>query len=92
MCFVKRGVLKISQNSQENRILFFNKVAGFRQLFLQSNSGGLFLECEHCKNEVREIDCLCYRAVDAMLISSAKTLECEGSMRSSSFYGDLPDY
>ena len=26
-------------------------------------------KCGHCKNEVREIDCLCCREVDAMLIA-----------------------
>ena len=29
-------------------------------------------KCRHCKNEVREIDCLCCTEVDAMLISSVK--------------------
>ena len=29
-------------------------------------------KCGHCKNEVREIDCLCCREVDAMLVASAK--------------------
>ena len=29
-------------------------------------------KCRHCKNEVREIDCLCCREVGAMLISSVK--------------------
>ena len=72
--------------------LFLNKVAGLRQLFLQNNFGRLLLESGHCKNEAREIDCLCCREIDAVLIASAKILECEGSMSSSSIYGDLPDY
>ena len=46
----------------------------------------------HCKNEAREIDRLCCREVDAMFIASAKIQECKGSISSSSFYGDLPDY
>ena len=39
--------------------LFFNKVEGLRQLFLQKNSGRLLLKCGRCKNEAREIDYLC---------------------------------
>ena len=45
----------------------------------------------HCKNEAREIDCLCYKEVDAMLIALAKIPEHEGSISLSSFYGQLPD-
>ena len=37
-------------------------------------------KCGHCKNEAREIDCLCCREVNAMLIASAKILEREGSL------------
>ena len=46
----------------------------------------------HCKNEAREIDCLCCRVVGAMLIASAKIPEAEGNIWLSSFYGQLPDY
>ena len=49
-------------------------------------------KCGHCKNEAREIDCLCYREVDAMLIPSAKIPELEESISSSCFYGQLFDY
>ena len=49
-------------------------------------------KCRHCKNEAREIDCLCCREVDAMLIASAKIPVCERSISPSSFYGQLPDY
>ena len=44
------------------------------------------------KNEMREIDCLCCREVDAMLTASAKIRERQGSISPSSFYGHLPDY
>ena len=44
-------------------------------------------KCGHCKNEAREIDCLCCREVDAMLIASAKIPEREGSISPCSFYG-----
>ena len=40
----------------------------------------------HCKNEAREIDCLCCREVDAILIASAKISEHEGSISPCSFY------
>ena len=63
-----------------------------RTPFLQNNSGRLLLKCGHCKNEKREIDCLCCREVDAMLIASAKTPEREGSISPSNSYGHLPDY
>ena len=49
-------------------------------------------KCGHCKNEAREIHCLCCREVDVMLSASAKILECEGSILPSSFYGQLPNY
>ena len=29
-------------------------------------------KCRHCKNEAREIDCLCCKEVDEMLIASVK--------------------
>ena len=37
--------------------------------FLQNNSGQLHLNCGHCKNKAREIDCLCCRVISAMLIA-----------------------
>ena len=47
-------------------------------------------KCGHFKNEAVEIDCLCCREVDAMLIVSAKIPEREGGISPSSFYGHLP--
>ena len=49
-------------------------------------------KCGHCKNEVREIDCLCCREVEVMLIASTKVSEREGSILPSNFYGHLPGY
>ena len=43
----------------------------------------------HGKNEAREIDCLCCREVDAMLIASAKIQEWKRSILTPSFYGQL---
>ena len=45
-----------------------------RTPFLQNNFGRLLLKWGHCKNEAREIDCLCCSEVDAMLIASAKII------------------
>ena len=42
-------------------------------------------KCGHCKNETREIDCLCCREVHAMLTASAKNPDHKGSISSSSF-------
>ena len=44
-------------------------------------------KCGHCKNEAREIDCLCCREVDVMHIALVKILEYKGSILLSSFYG-----
>ena len=62
-----------------------------RTCFLQNN-WQLFLKCRRSKNEAREIDCLCCREVDAMLIPLAKIPERKVSIMLSSFYGHQPDY
>ena len=77
------------QNSQETLVqdqipMNFAKV--LRITFLQNNSGQLFLKCGHCNNEARDIDCICCRELDAILIASAKIPECEGSISLSSVY------
>ena len=60
---------------------------------LHIRTGNLnWCKCGHCKNEAREIDCLCCKNVDAMLIALAKIPEREGSLSPFSFYGQLPDY
>ena len=61
-----------------------------RTPFLQNNSGRLLLKRGRCKNEVTEIDFICCRELDAMLIASAKIPEREGSMSPFSFHGHLP--
>ena len=86
---------KILQNSQETPVpeeTPVNFAKFLRTHFLQNNSGRLLLKCGHYKNKGREIDCLCCREVDAMLLASVKILEYEGSISPSSFYGHLPDY
>ena len=47
-------------------------------------------KCGHCKNEAREIDCLCCRKVDAMLIAAAKIPEREEASRHPAFMGNCP--
>ena len=49
-------------------------------------------KCRHCRNKVREINCIFYIEVDAILIASTKILDCEGSISPSNFYGQLSDY
>ena len=46
----------------------------------------------HCKNEAREIDCLCCQEIDAMLIALAKISAREGSILPFSFHEQLPDF
>ena len=41
-------------------------------------------KCRHCKNEAKEIECLCCRDVDSMLTALAKVPQCEGSILLSS--------
>ena len=43
-------------------------------------------KCRHCKNEAREIDCLCCREAHAMFIASAKIPVREGSTSTFNFY------
>ena len=45
-------------------------------------------KCGHCNNEAREIDCLCCRKVDAVLIASAKILEYEEASHHAAFMGN----
>ena len=72
----KKDVLKNFAKLTEKQLcqrLFFNKVTGLRKLFLQNNFEQLLLKCGHCKNEVREIYCLCCREVKTMLFLRLKT-------------------
>ena len=48
---------------------------------LHTRIGNLdWCKCRHCKNEAREVDCLCCREVDAVLLASAKIPEHEGNL------------
>ena len=44
-------------------------------------------KCGHCNNEAREIDCLCWREMGAMLTASAKITQREGSISPCNFMG-----
>ena len=48
-------------------------------------------KCRRCKNKAREIDCLWWREVSALLIASAKIPEREESISPCRFYEWLPD-
>ena len=93
----KKVSFKISQNSQETPVpeetpVNFAKFS--RTPFLQNNSGCRTTASEsgYCNNEARDIDCICCRELDAMLIASAKISDGEGRTSPSSFYEHLPDY
>ena len=91
----KKVFLQMSQNSEESPVpeeTPENLAKFLRTPFLQNNSRRLLLKYEHCNNEARDIDCICCRELDAMLIASAKIPEREGSISPSSFYGCLLDY
>ena len=49
-------------------------------------------KCEHCKNEAREIDCLCCREVDAMLIAALllKSRSAREASHHAAFIGNCP--
>ena len=95
MFYEKKGFFKILQNSQEAPVLEetpMNFSKFLRTPFLRNNSGRLLLKGGDSKSKAREIDCLSFRELDAMLIASAKIVEREGRISSSSFYGHLHDY
>ena len=74
---------KMLQNSQETPVpeeTTMNFAKFSRTTFLQNNSGRLRLECGRCSNKARDIDCICCRELDAMLIALAKIPECNGSI------------
>ena len=88
-------IFKMSQNSQETPVpeeTPVNFAKFLKTPLLQNNSGRLLLKCGHFNNEARDIDCICYRELDALFIVLAKIPKCEGSISPSSFYGDLPGY
>ena len=51
-----------------------------------------WFKCEHWKNKAREIDSLCCKEVDTILIAFAKIPEHEGSISPCSFNGQLDCY
>ena len=90
----KNVFFKILQNPQETHVpeeTLVNFAKFLRKPFLQNDSGRLLLKCRHCNNE-RDIDCICCRELDAMLIALAKISDGEGRTSPSSFYEHLPDY
>ena len=49
-------------------------------------------ESGYCNNEARDIECVCCRELDTVLIASTKIPERVGGISPSSLYGHLPDY
>ena len=81
----KKVFFKISQNSQEETSVNF---ANFlRTLFLQKNSGQLLLNSDIAISEAKDIDCICCRELDAVLISSAKIQSTREESHHSAFMG-----
>ena len=90
----KKVSFKISQNSQETPVpeetREFCEI--FKYTFFTEQLRTTASKSGHCNNEERDLDCICCRELDAMLIALAKIPEREGRISSSSFYGHLPDY
>ena len=91
----KKVFFKMSQNSQKTPVpeeapVNFSKL--FKNTFLREQLRTTASERGYCNNEVTDIDCICCRELDAMLIASAKISEREGRISPSNFYGHLPDY
>ena len=89
----KKVFFKISQNSQETLAseetpVNFNKI--FKNTFYTEQLRTTTSESGYCNNEVRDIDCICCRELDAMLIASAKIPEREGRIPPSAFMGICP--
>ena len=85
-CSAKKVFFKMSQNSEETPVAEktpVNFAKFLRTTFLQNNFR---------PHKTRDIDCICCRELDAMLIASVKIPECKGSISPSSFYGHLLDY
>ena len=69
-CSAKIGVFfKISQSSQEAAVPeeTYVNVAKFLTSFLPNNSKQLLLKCGHLNNKARDLDCTCWKELDAML-------------------------
>ena len=87
------GLRPLLKQRPWHRCFSVNFVKFLKTPFLHNNSRRLLLKCGYWKkNEAREIDCLCYWQMDAMLIASAKISEHKRSMSPPSFYWYLPDY
>ena len=86
---------KISQNSQETPVpeeTLVNFAKFLRTPFFTEQIRTTASESRYCNSEARDIDCICCRELDPMLIASAKIPEREERISPSSFYGHLPDY
>ena len=48
--------------------------------------------CKYCKNEAREIDCLCCRELNVMFIALGKISEGEGTSGHAAFMCNCPTF
>ena len=77
----KKVFFKRSQNSEETPVPEETPVNFAKFLvipLLQNKCGRLLLKCGHCNSEARDIDYICWRELDAMLIALAKIPERAG--------------
>ena len=85
-------VLRKIQFETEQKITYGNESWEKEAKHIHTSAADWWCKCRHDKNEAREIDFLCCREVDAMLIAWAKIPEREGNISSFSFYGQLTDH
>ena len=77
----KKVSFKTSQNSEETPVpekTPVNFAKFLRTPLLQNKSGRLLLKFGYCNSEARDVDCICWRELDAMLIALAKIPERQG--------------
>ena len=90
----KRVFFKISQNSRkflcQRKHLWI--LENFKEWLFTEQLWTTASESGYCNIEARDIDDICCRELDAMLIASAKIPERKRRISQPSFYGHLPDY
>ena len=91
----KKVFFKISQKSQETPVSEetpVNFAKFLRTPFFTDQLWTTASESGYCNNEARDIECVCCRELDTVLIASTKISERVGRISPSSLYGHLPDY
>ena len=94
-CFARKVFFKIYQKLTGNSCTRGNtcKICKiFKNAFLTEQYRTTASKSGYCNYEARDIDCICCRELDALLIASTKIPQREGRISPSSFYGHLSDY